>query len=142
MAMDVGARTRGIRPSMNVTPLVDVVLVLLIIFMVVTPLLTKQMWMNVPPKPDDNQPPPPADTLPPIVVSVDATGSARINSEVVSPDALLPTLERMLNARADKVIFFDAPDSVNYGKALQTLDRVKGAGLGTVAVLAEPLQAP
>ncbi|RKH74484.1 biopolymer transporter ExbD, partial [Corallococcus sp. AB045] len=63
MAFDVGGnKGGGVRPTMNVTPLVDVVLVLLIIFMVVTPLMTKNLWMNVPAKPDkkeDTTPPPP-----------------------------------------------------------------------------------
>src|SRR4030095_12444996 len=64
MAFNVG-KQKGIRPSMNVTPLVDVVLVLLIIFMVVTPLMTKQMSLDVPGKPDEKiETPPPPGALP------------------------------------------------------------------------------
>ncbi|HEX8536177.1 MAG TPA: biopolymer transporter ExbD, partial [Cystobacter sp.] len=67
MAFDLGGGKGGIRPAMNVTPLVDVVLVLLIIFMVVTPLMTKQMSMDVPGKSDEKlETPPPPGALPPL----------------------------------------------------------------------------
>ena len=63
MAMDVGGAKGGLKADINVTPLVDVVLVLLIIFMVVTPLLTKKFWLNVPKKNEktEQQPPPARD---------------------------------------------------------------------------------
>ena len=62
MGMDISTGPkRSVRPSMNVAPLVDVVLVLLIIFMVITPMLTKQLTVNVPNKPDKAEPPPPPD---------------------------------------------------------------------------------
>src|SRR4051812_35764818 len=105
MAFDVGGSKGGIRPTMNVTPLVDVVLVLLIIFMVVTPLMTKHLWMNVPAKPDTTEatPPPPPDAKPPVVLTVDKAGTLRINREEVPRDQVVERLRRMLNARADKV---------------------------------------
>jgi len=141
VAMDVqggSSRTRGgVRPSMNVTPLVDVVLVLLIIFMVITPLLTKQMWMRVPEKDDKAQAPPPAgEPTPPLVVTVEADG-VRINAETI-PEAELPTrLARVISARADRVIFFDAGDDVPYGRAVEVMDLARGAGALTIAVLPE-----
>ena len=87
--------------DINVTPLVDVVLVLLIIFMVVTPLLTKQMWMNVPAKPDKSGGhAASARRLPPVVLTVDKAGALRINREEVSREQVVARLQRMLNARA------------------------------------------
>ena len=87
MAMEVG-RSGGkpgrATPSMNVTPLVDVVLVLLIIFMVITPMLAKQFWVHLPNKPEiEEEPTPPDPDNPPIVVSVNVAGDIKINSEVV-----------------------------------------------------------
>ncbi|CAM3272858.1 biopolymer transporter ExbD [Corallococcus sp. ZKHCc1 1396] len=139
MAFDVGGSKGGIRPTMNVTPLVDVVLVLLIIFMVVTPLMTKNLWMNVPAKADkaDTTPPPP-DAKPPVVLTVDKAGTLRINREEVPRDQVVERLRRMLNARADKIVFFDASDAVPYGSAMEVLDLARGGNI-TVAVLPERL---
>ncbi|MFP2927640.1 ExbD/TolR family protein [Pyxidicoccus sp. 3LG] len=140
MAFDLGGGKGGLRPSMNVTPLVDVVLVLLIIFMVVTPLLTKQMWMNVPAKTDkqEEQPPPPPDALPPVVLTVDKAGVLRINREEVPRDQVVPRLKRMLNARPDKIVFFDAGDDVPYGAAMAVLDLARGGDI-TIGVLPDKL---
>jgi len=140
MAFDLGGGKKGLKPSMNVTPLVDVVLVLLIIFMVVTPLLTKQMWMTVPAKNDkqEEQPPPPPDALPPVVLTVDKGGVLRINREEVPRDQVVARLKRMLNARPDKIVFFDAGDDVPYGAAMDVLDLARGGDI-TVGVLPDKL---
>ena len=139
MAFDVGGGKGGLRPTMNVTPLVDVVLVLLIIFMVVTPLLTKQMRMNVPAKSDkQDQPPPPPDALPPVVLTVDRAGVLRINREEVPREQVVARLQRMLNARPDKIVFFDAGDDVPYGAAMDVLDLARGGDI-TVGVLPDKL---
>ncbi|MBL8924337.1 MAG: biopolymer transporter ExbD [Myxococcaceae bacterium] len=133
-----GKRRAGPKPSMNVTPLVDVVLVLLIIFMVVTPLLTKQLWLNVPPKVEDTAPPP-ADALPPIVLRLDVKGVTSVNDEAIPREQLVERVQRMINARPDKVVFFDADDDVPYGQALAVMDVVRGGGVETLAVLADPI---
>ncbi|QDE65758.1 MULTISPECIES: ExbD/TolR family protein [Myxococcus] len=139
MAFDLGGGKGGIRPAMNVTPLVDVVLVLLIIFMVVTPLMTKQMWMTVPAKGDDQEaPPPPPDARPPVVLTVDKSGVLRINREEVPRDQVVARLQRMLNARPDKIVFFDASDDVPYGAAMDVLDLARGGDI-TVGVLPDKL---
>ncbi|AKQ69809.1 Biopolymer transport protein ExbD/TolR [Myxococcus hansupus] len=139
MAFDLGGGKGGIRPAMNVTPLVDVVLVLLIIFMVVTPLMTKQMWMTVPAKGDDQEaPPPPPDAVPPVVLTVDKSGVLRINREEVARDQVVARLQRMLNARPDKIVFFDASDDVPYGAAMDVLDLARGGDI-TVGVLPDKL---
>ncbi|HET9450463.1 MAG TPA: biopolymer transporter ExbD [Aggregicoccus sp.] len=142
MAFEVGPQKGGkLRPTMNVTPLVDVVLVLLIIFMVVTPLLTRQLGMTVPAKPEQEEVPPPPDplALPPVVLTLDAAGALAINREPVAREQLVERLQRMLNARPDKVVFFDAQDDVPYGSALEVLDLARGGGIQTIAVLPDPI---
>ncbi|MDX2012115.1 MAG: biopolymer transporter ExbD [Myxococcaceae bacterium] len=134
-----GKRRGNVRPSMNVTPLVDVVLVLLIIFMVVTPLLTKQLWLNVPPKPEENSPPPPPDAMAPIVITLGKDGVTKVNREVIAREELAARVLRMVNARPDKVVFFDAASDVPYGDALEVMDVVRGGGVETLAVLADEL---
>jgi len=141
MAFDVGGSKRGLRPSMNVTPLVDVVLVLLIIFMVVTPLLTKQLWLNVPPKPEADSPPPPADAMPPIVLTLNREGP-QINGQRFVRTELPQALQRMLAARPDKVVFFDAQSDLPYGDALDLMDYVRGHGVQTLAVFGDEVATP
>ena len=140
MAMDLNSgqgKRPSVKPTMNITPLVDVVLVLLIIFMVVTPMLTKQIWLNVPPKKEENAPPPPPDALPPIVLTLGKDGVTKVNNEIIARDELAPRILRMLNARADKVVFFDASSSVPYSQALDVMDQVRAGGISTLAVLAD-----
>jgi biopolymer transport protein ExbD len=140
--LEQGGSSRRVRPVMNITPLVDVVLVLLIIFMVVTPMLSKQVWLNVPPKAEENQPPPPPDALPPLMLTVDADGTTKVNGEVIPRAELNARLIRMINARPDKVVFFDANSSMEYGRALEVMDQVRDGGVETLAVLADELTPP
>lgn len=139
MAFEVGAKggKKGrSKPDMNVTPLVDVVLVLLIIFMVITPMLAKQFWIHLPAEPeetDSTPPPPPSDDGPP-VVSVDAEGRIRINRDEVSLEELPIRLRRVLAARSDRTVFFDAHDDAPYGRAVEALDLARGGGASTIAV--------
>lgn len=141
MAFDVGGSKGKVRPVMNVTPLVDVVLVLLIIFMVITPLLTKQFRINLPEKPDEKAPPaePTKEDDGPVVVSVTKDGRIKINKEEVT-EAELPTkLSRVLAARSDQSVFFNAEDDVPYGRAIDVLDHSRSGGAAIIAVMTEPL---
>lgn len=133
-------RRKGPGPLMNVTPLVDVVLVLLIIFMVITPLMTKQVWARVPIKDDPAQPPPPAqsDPEPPVVLSLGRDGHLRINGDIVSAEELEPRLQRIFAARADAVLFFDAEDDVPWDDAMVAIDQARKA-VKTVAVLTDAI---
>ncbi|MDP1823745.1 MAG: biopolymer transporter ExbD [Archangium sp.] len=135
--LESGGGNKRIKPAMNITPLVDVVLVLLIIFMVVTPLLTKQLWLNVPPKVEEETPAPPPGTLPPLVLTVERDGATKVNGELIERAQLAQRLLRMVNARPDKVVFFDADSTLPYGSALEVMDLVRGGGVDTLAVLAE-----
>jgi biopolymer transport protein ExbD len=143
MAFEVGgsAVKRGrAQPAMNVTPLVDVVLVLLIIFMVITPLLSKQFWLHMPSKPDQ-EPAAEVDAKnQPIVVSVTQDGVIRINRDVVPKGQLAAKLERVLAARGDRTIFFDAAEETEFGLAAEVMDLARGGGATTIAVLTEPLK--
>ncbi|MDC3981920.1 ExbD/TolR family protein [Polyangium jinanense] len=141
MAMNVSSsgKNGAIAPAMNVTPLVDVVLVLLIIFMVVTPLLNKQLWLNLPKKDEDakNEPPPDADK--PVVLTVDAKGAIRINQTEVSRAELRDRLTRIFAARGDKLLYFDAADDAPYGITVEVMDIAKRGGAKGIAILTEKL---
>jgi biopolymer transport protein ExbD/biopolymer transport protein TolR len=136
--MNVGAgggrKKSKVQPAVNVTPLVDVVLVLLIIFMVVTPLLAKQFWVHVPKDEKDKPPPPEQEEKIPLVMTVDKDGTIRINREEIARDDIKVRLPRMFAARGDHVLVFDADNEANYGEVMQAMDEARGAGAITIAV--------
>ena len=142
MAFDLASGGKGKKkratPDMNVTPLVDVVLVLLIIFMVITPLLAKQFWVHVP-RTSEDAPSAPSTDSESVVVTVLANGHGRINRDEVALTELSPRLTRVLAARSDRTVFFDAASDAPYGTAVAVLDQVRAGGGTTIAVSPEPL---
>ena len=140
--VEVGSEVR-VRPTINMAPLVDVVLVLLIIFMVITPMMVKQFWAHVPKKEDPAKAAAPAepsaDEPVPVVLSARADGTIWINKDRVSIADLPGRLERIFAARSDHLIFFDADDGLAYGAAMDVLDAARGGGASHIAILTEPL---
>ncbi len=141
MAMNLGGKGKSVSPQMNVTPLVDVVLVLLIIFMVVTPLLTKTFWVHTPKqeKKEVEKQELDQDPNPPLVMRVAADRTVTVNGVAVPFEDLVLRLKRMFAAREDHVLFFDADDDAPYGLAMEVLDRAREGGAVTIAPLTEAL---
>ena len=135
-----GKGERRVRPTMNVTPLVDVVLVLLIIFMVMTPLMTRVLSVHVPSRPKTATPETPSpDDEAQVVLTVRADGAVALNDVPVADADLADKLRRVFAARADQTLFFDADGAAPYGRAVEVLDIARGIGLATIAVLTEEL---
>jgi len=141
VAMNLGGKAKSVSPQMNVTPLVDVVLVLLIIFMVVTPLLTKTFWVHTPKqeKKEVEKQELDQDPNPPLVMRVAADRTVTVNGVAVPFEDLVLRLKRMFAAREDHVLFFDADDDAPYGLAMEVLDRAREGGAVTIAPLTEAL---
>ncbi|MBN2193082.1 MAG: biopolymer transporter ExbD [Polyangiaceae bacterium] len=134
MAFQIDARnTKRPAPVMNVTPLVDITLVVLIIFMIVTPMMTKTFWLNIP-KPDDQQRPAESDDRP-LVMTLDAAGTIRVNTTILRPDELKTRLPRMLAAKRHRVLYVDAHDSIDYGRVVEAMDLARQGGARTIAML-------
>src|SRR5512139_2605305 len=131
------------RPNsdINVTPLVDVVLVLLIIFMVVTPLLDKMLRVRVPDAEQTEQYDQPQATQ--IVVSVNKDGHVLINNEEVDDGGYVQRLRRVLAARApgDRLVFFSAEDDALYQRLVFALDGARQAGAEIMTMTTEPMAA-
>jgi biopolymer transport protein ExbD len=131
----------GGRPNsdINVTPLVDVVLVLLIIFMVVTPLLDKMLRVRVPDAEQTEQYEQPQ--TPQIVVSVAKDGKLLVNNEEVPDDAYVQRLRRVLAARApgDRLVFFSADDDALYQRLVVALDGARQAGAEIMTMTTEQM---
>ena len=125
--------------SINVTPLVDVVLVLLIIFMVLTPLLDKMLRVRVPDaEQNDPEEQPPANQL---VVSVAPNGDISINTDKID-DAVFPErLKRVIAARSpgDRLVFFSADDKAPYRRLVYALDVAREAGAEILTMTTEPM---
>jgi len=118
---------------MNVTPLVDVVLVLLIIFMVVTPLLSKQFWLQLPRQ--DAAPAEPPSENKSVVLTVKKDGSLAINGGDLKKEELKDKVARVMAARSDKVVYFDAADDAPYAITVEAMDLARQGGAKTIAIL-------
>lgn len=138
MAMATGSpRDRRILSEINVTPLVDVMLVLLIIFMVTTPLLQRGTDVELPQaataevKEEDR-------------LTLTLTREARIflNNEEVPRGALLARLKAVSAARKDRLVYFRGDAAVPYGTVIEVMDALKGAGIETVGMITEQPRAP
>jgi biopolymer transport protein ExbD len=144
MAIQIGSSSGGKRkrpvPVVNVTPLVDVALVVLIILMTVTPMMMKQFYLNLPKKDKDQQqqePPPSDEANQPLVLTVDKNGVVKINQTVIKKEELKNRLPRMLAAKTQKVLYFDAHDDLEYAKAVEVLDLSRLGGARSIAILTQ-----
>ena len=133
MAMDVGKKT-GPKSDINVTPLIDVVLVLLIIFMVLTPSMLKHITATVPKKAEEATALP-SDTA--ILVEYTANRELTLNTEPISTQALASKLSERLRSARQKVVFFKADDEAPYGEVIRLMDIARGAGAQNLAVVVQ-----
>jgi len=136
MAMTSSNDSGGISSEINVTPLIDVLLVLLIIFMVIVPMVPKGQEAMVPKPPDGRLTHELGDT---IVVSVlHAVGNSleyKINQDVVLKDDLSARLAEIYANRAERVMFIKGDDDVSYSQVAEVIDMGHSAGVDHVALL-------
>jgi biopolymer transport protein TolR len=119
--------------EINVTPLVDVMLVLLVIFMVAAPLLTVGVPVDLPQTaaPAINEP------KEPLVISVNAEGQLYLQDTQLSTDALVPRLQAITNNNPDAVLYVRGDRAINYGRVLEVMSLVSAAGFNKVSLIAE-----
>jgi biopolymer transport protein ExbD len=132
-------------PNINVTPLIDVLLVLLIIFMVIQPQKEAKFESQIPQKPQENDihaPVPPSDLLM-VDVKISGTGldqQVELNSKAMTLVELGTTLKDLLEQRPDKTVFIKAPKDKQYGDIVAVIDTVKGAGAQPIGLQIDYLQ--
>jgi biopolymer transport protein ExbD/biopolymer transport protein TolR len=125
-------RPKGlVRAEINVTPLVDVVLVLLIIFMVITPMIVRGVSVDLPitshhdRKPDDNKD---------LVVSINSSGDVYLNADKISIDRLTTSVQEERRRHPEKGIFFKADHRIRYGTARAAMEAIHRAGIEDVQI--------
>src|SRR3989304_6161044 len=135
MGMDVGGK-KGVKSEINVVPLIDIVLVLLVIFMVITPLLQKGIDINLPEKPT-TAPPPPSEENKPILLTIRSDSSIDINTEPIPRYQLADKVKEIFANKStkDKIIFIKADGTLVYGSVVEVMDICRGAGVDTIGLV-------
>ena len=140
MAMAVGGPKSGPRCDINMTPMIDILLVLLIIFMVITPLTPHGLEALAPEPPDKkNQPPPDQDRT--VVIVIDKDKSMKINNEDTDMDKLGPRLEQIFKTRAERVVFVKGAPDLEYQTVARAIDIAKGAQIDKVGLMTPKVEA-
>ena len=121
--------------NINVTPFVDVMLVLLVIFMVTAPIIQQGVEVNLP----QAQASPVVGEAEPLIVTVTREGQVYLNDNEVTPAELRTKLQAIRNLDAQKPVYLRADRDVRYGSVIATIGEIKGAGIERLGMIALPL---
>jgi biopolymer transport protein ExbD/biopolymer transport protein TolR len=136
--MGIAVRDEGskVNSNINVTPMVDVMLVLLIIFMVVTPMLSKGASVELA-KTNNPVPMQDADKEDAVLVAIGRDGTVYLGSEKIAVDQLTKRVQEKLEKKTDKRVFIKADYRVKYGSVVEVVDNVRSAGVDQLGLLTE-----
>ena len=127
-------RSRRAVAEINVVPYIDVMLVLLVIFMATAPLLTVGVQVDLPESAADSLP----DDQEPLTISINSKGEIYIQEHLVSYQKMVPKLLAIAKNRTDTRIYVRGDKNINYGRVLEVMGTLSGAGFSKVALISEP----
>lgn len=134
MAMDVGGAKGGVKSDINVTPLVDVMLVLLIIMMVIAPMLQQGVPVELPLAANSTDKP---DTSDQTVVNIDRQGALYVNSLPVSEAEVIDRVRLALEDKKEKLVYLKADKEAQYGQIMKMMDALRASQIESVALITE-----
>ena len=140
MGMAVGGPGGGPKADINMTPMIDVLLVLIIIFMVITPLTPKGLEALVPQPPPPGTPPNQSDTRT-VVIVIDDKHNFMVNQEPWPEDKLGARLTEIFKTRAERVVFVKGDPDLEFNAVAQAIDVAKGAGIDKVGLMTPKVEA-
>ena len=135
MAMDVGANKGSLKADINVTPLVDVMLVLLIIMMLVAPMLQKGVDVKLPQAANTTDKP---ETQGQTVVGIQANKQVFLNSVPVRSSDLGTRVADIMESQTEKIVLIKADEDVDYGTVMETMDNLRAAGIEDMGLITDP----
>lgn len=135
MAMQAGGGEGGLSSDINVTPMIDVLLVLLIIFMIILPLSRKAFITQVPPEQQQKKP---QQQSAQIVLELTAEGGYAINTKPYAKGQLDAALHEIFDQRVAKLMFIKAAPNRNYGDVIEAMDIARGAGVQVIGFTPPP----
>jgi len=140
MGIQIQTESGGAIADMNVVPLIDILLVLLIIFMVITPTTPRGLEALVP-QPSPNQPANQDIIAKTIVVQVETGGKLKINQEETTWETLGPRLEEIFKQRAEKIAFVKGDENVQFYEVARAIDIMRSSGIDKVGLITAKLEA-
>jgi biopolymer transport protein TolR len=135
MSMDLGGAKGGIKSDINVTPLVDVMLVLLIIMMLVAPMLQQGIQVTLP-KADNTVDKP--ETSEQTVIAIGANRSIYLNAQQVQEGDLARRVNEALENKLEKIVLIKADVDVEYGAVMAAMDQLRQAGIEDIGLITDP----
>ena len=138
--MAIGKRVLTVNSTINVTPMVDVMLVLLIIFMVITPMLQHGVSVDLA-KTNNPVQMPDADKEDALLVAIQKDGTVFLGTDKIAPDQLTNKIKDRLASRVDKRVFVKADARTKYGNVVEVVDNVRAAGVDQLGLLTEQRKA-
>jgi biopolymer transport protein TolR len=139
MAMSGGGGRGGLNSDINVTPLVDVMLVLLIIMMLIAPMLQQGVAVQMPEAANTGEKP---DTQDQTVVAIDSRGAFYVNAIAVTPDDLIPRVQRVLEDKKEKIVYLKGDKDAKYSAIMDAMDAFRKAQIENIALITEKKNKP
>jgi len=134
MAVQLGD-SGGVKSDINVTPLVDVMLVLLIIMMIVAPLLQQGVSLKLPTAGNSGEKP---ETQDQTVLAIDASKRYYVNSKEVGKSDMQRRIQEVLDSKSQKIVIIKADDDVEYGAVMEAMDALRAVGIEDVGLITDP----